>query len=215
MKNTLTALALACTLGNPGAGFIVAAKAEEEPADKGKADKSLEQQFIGYRAPDWDEISVKWKPMFEQLAKLGGANLSKEELAEAEKEAAEEAKEYCRLLTIEFTKDQFRQHSGPGSVGDQAYVAEKVDAKTGTIEVELVSRGGGKPERDRIVLKDDRLTMTEMGEEGEEGEGPSTPWILNRIDKEAFEKRQKTAAEAQKSRDAGEKPQDSDKPADK
>ena len=43
--------------------------------------------------------------MFKELAKLGGPNLSKEESAAAEKEAAEEAKEYCRLLTIEFTKD--------------------------------------------------------------------------------------------------------------
>jgi hypothetical protein len=43
--------------------------------------------------------------MFKELAKLGGPNLSKEELAAAEKEAAEEAKEYYRLLTIEFTKD--------------------------------------------------------------------------------------------------------------
>lgn len=214
MKNTLTALALACSLGNPCTGSVGAAKAEEDAADHEKANKALERQLIGYWAPDWDEISVKWKPMFEELAKLGGANLSKEELAEAEKEAAEEAKEYCRLLTIEFTKDQFRQHSGTGSVGEQAYVVKKVDAKNGTIEVELVSRGGGKPERDSIVLKGDRLTMTEMGEVGEEGEGPSTPWILNRIDKEAFEKRQKAATEAQKSRGAGEKPQDSDKHAD-
>lgn len=215
MKNTLTALALACTLGTLGAGFAGAARAEEAPAGKEKGDKPLEQQLIGYWAPDWDEISMKWKPMFKELAKLGGPNLSKEELAAAEKEAAEEAKEYCRLLTIEFTKDQFRQHSGPGSVGEQAYVVKKVDAKTGTIEVELVSGGGGNPERDRIVLKGDRLTMTEMGEAGEEGEGQSTPWILNRIDKDAFEKRQKAAAEAQKSRDAGEKPRDSDKPAGK
>lgn len=215
MKNTLAALALACALGNPDSGFLGAAKAAEDAADQEKANKALEQQLIGYWAPDWDEISVKWKPMFKELAKLGGPNLSKEELAEAEKEAAEEAKEYCRLLTIEFTKDQFRQHSGPGSVGEQAYVVKKVDAKNGTIEVELVSRGGGKPERDSIVLKGDRLTMTEMGEVGEQGEGQSTPWILNRIDKEAFEKRQKAAAESQKSRDAGEKPRDSDKPADK
>jgi hypothetical protein len=212
MKDKLTALVLARTLGNPGAGFVGAAKAAEEPADKEKADKPLEQQLIGYWAPDWDEISVYWKPMFKELAKLGGPNLSKEELAEAEKEAAEEAKEYCRLLTIEFTKDQFRQHSGPGSVGEQAYVVKKVDAKTGTIEVELVSGGGGKPERDSIVLKGDRLTMTEKGKKGE---GQSTPWILDRIDKETFEKRQKAAAESQKSRDAGEKPQDSDKPAGK
>jgi len=215
MKDKLTALVLACTLGNPGAGFVGAAKAAEEPADKEKADKPFEQQLIGYWAPDWDEISVKWKPMFEELAKLGGGSLSKEELAAAEKEAAEEAKEYCRLLTIEFTKDQFRQHSGPGSVGEQAYVVKKVDAKTGTIEVELVSSGGGKPERDSIVFKGDRLTMTEMGEKGEKGEGQSTPWILDRIDKEAFEKRQKAAAESQKLRNAGEKPQDSDKPAGK
>ena len=71
MKDKLTALVLACTLANPGAGFIGAAKAAEEPADKEKADKPFEQQLIGYWAPDWDEISVKWKPMFEELAKLG------------------------------------------------------------------------------------------------------------------------------------------------
>ena len=100
-------------------------------------------------------------------------------------------------------------------MGEPAYVVKKLDAKTGTIEVELVSRGGGKPERDSIVLKGDRLTMTEIGEVGEEGEGQSTPWILNRMDKEAFEKRQKAAAESQKSRDAGGKLQDSDKPAGK
>ena len=97
-------------------------------------------------------------------------------------------------------------------MGEPADVVKKLDAKTGTIEVELVSRGGGKPERDSIVLKGDRLTMTEIGEVGE---GQSTPWILNRIDKEAFEKRQKAAAESQKSRDAGGKLQDSDKPAGK
>lgn len=209
MKNTLTVLALACTLGNPGAGFLGAAKAAEEPADKEKAEKPLEQQLIGYWAPDWDEISVKWKPMFEELAKLGGPNLSKEELAAAEKEAAEEAKEYCRVLTIEFTKDQFRQHTGPGNLAEQAYVVKKVDTKTGTIEVELVSRGGGKAERDSIVLKGDRLTMTEMGE------AKSAPWILDRIDKETFEKRQKAAAESEMFQKAGKKPEDSGTPEEK
>lgn len=209
MKNTLTALVLACTLGNPGAGLIGAAKAEEEPADKGKADKPLDQQIIGYWAPDWAEISVRWKPMFEELAKLGGPNLSKEELAEAEKEAAEEAKEYCRVLMIEFTKDQFQQHTGPGNLAEQAYVVKKVDAKTGTIEVELVSRRGGKAERDSIVLKGDRLTMTEMGE------AKSAPWILDRIDKETFEKRQKAAAESEMFKKAGKKPEDSGTPEEK
>jgi hypothetical protein len=209
MKNTLTALAFACTLGNPGAGFVGAAKAAEETADKDKAEKPIDQQIIGYWAPDWDEISVKWKPMFEDLAKLGGPNLSKEDLATAEKEATEEAKEYCRVLTIEFTKDQFRQHTGPGNLAEQAYVVKKVDAKTGTIEVELVSRGGGKAERGSIVLKGDRLTMTEMGE------AKSVPWILDRIDKETFEKRQKAAAESEMFNKAGMKPQDSDKPAGK
>jgi hypothetical protein len=206
MKTQLTALTLAGILGVLGAGLAGAVNAADEPQAQKEAETPLEENLVGYWAPDWDEISVKWKPMFEELAKLGVPNLSKEELAAAEKEAAEEAKDYCRLLTIEFTKDQFRQHSGPGSVGEQAYVVKKVDAKTGTIEVELVSRDGGKPERDSIVLKGDRLTMTEMSPEGEKGEGQSTPWILNRIDKEAFEKRQKAAAESQKSKDAGEKP---------
>lgn len=209
MKNTLAALALACTLGNPGTGFVGAAKATEEAVDQEKANKPLEQQIIGYCAPDWDEISVKWKPMFEELAKLGGPNLSKEELAEAEKEVAEEAKEYCRVLTIEFTKDQFQQHTGPGNLAEQAYVVKKVDAKTGTIEVELVSRRGGKAERDSFVLKGDRLTITEMGE------AKSAPWILDRIDKETFEKRQKAAAESEMFKKAGKKPEDSDKPAGK
>jgi hypothetical protein len=43
MKNTLTALVLACTLGNPGSGFVGAAKAAEEAADQEKADKPLDQ----------------------------------------------------------------------------------------------------------------------------------------------------------------------------
>jgi hypothetical protein len=209
MKSILTALALAGISGTFVCGFMGTAKAEEEPAEKEKADKPFEEQLIGYWAPDWDVIAEKWKPMFEGLAQLGGAGLSKEELAAAEKEAAEEAKEYCRVLTIEFTKDQFRQHTGPGNVAEQAYVVKKVDAKTGTIEVELVSRGGGKAESDSIVLKGDRLTMIEMGE------AKSAPWILNRIDKETFEKRQKAAAESEMFKKAGKKPEDSGTPEEK
>lgn len=205
MKTKLPALTLAGILGTLGAGLAGAGAADEPPAQE-KAEMPLEEKLAGYWAPDWNETSVKWKPMFKELAKLGAAHFSKAELAEKEKQVEQEAKEYCSISTIEFTKNKFRQHRGTGQVEEQDYIVKKIDAKAGTIEVELISRTGGKPERDNIVLKGDRLTVTMLGE------GESAPWILDRIDKAAFEKRQKEAAGSQKVKDTGRKPQDPDKP---
>ena len=172
----------------------IPAFAEESAASapgRKATDKPLEEAVIGYWAPNWDTISVKWKPMFEQLAQLQLGDRTEEGLAAAEKEAAEEVKELCRVMTMEFTKDKSIQHTGPGRTEEQRYVVKKSDPKTGVIDVELPSNYGGKPELAKLVLTGDRLVFIGIPE------NESAPWILDRIDKATFEKRQ---AEATKSK---------------
>ena len=171
--------------------------ATASPPNPQKADKTLEEQVLGYWAPDSEAMADKWKPMLKGLAELSLGDRSEKGLAEAEKKATEEIKEGCRVTTFEVTKDSYLQHTGPGRVEKQGYVVKRVDAKTGTIEVELTSSHGGKPTRGKLVLAGERLTITELPEE------QSVPWILVRVDKREYEKREAAAAESSLFKDTG------------
>lgn len=189
IRQKLLALTWATVMvaANPAFAGEAAANAQ----DPKPGEKPLEEQVLGYWAPNWEAISIKWKPMFEQLAQLQLGDRSEKGLAAAEKKAAEEVKELCRVMTMEFTKDKSIQHTGPGRTEEQRYVVKKSDSKTGVIDVELPSNYGGKPELAKLVLTGDRLVFAGIPE------NESASWILDRIDKETFEKRQ---AEATKSK---------------
>jgi hypothetical protein len=200
---------LAGFLGILCAGQAGAEKDADGSAGEERVDKPLEEQILGYWAPNWDAMSEKWKPLIKGMAELGGPRRSEEEFAAAEKKIAEDTKELCRVNTMEFTKDKFLLHIGLGSVGEEyGYVVKKVDAAAGTIELDMTSSDGA-PERGRIVLKGDRLTITPIDEMGNE---ITAPWILDRIDRQAFEQRQKEAAESKRFKKEGKVPQDLNTP---
>lgn len=148
----------------------------------------LEEQILGYWAPDWEAMAPKWKPMIQGLAQLQLGDRSPAARARAEKKVADEMKEGFSVITMEFTKDKFLQHKGPGRVEEQSCMAKSSDPKTGTLEVEMSSSHGGAPERGKIVLAGDRLIFDGVPEK------QSAPWILVRISKREFEKRQSAAA---------------------
>jgi hypothetical protein len=199
MKRLLNMLFGAFALGVFAAGEAVAGQgAADAPAEK-----PLEERIVGYWAPNWDEISVAWKPMFEQLATLSLGDRTKEGFAKYEQKIADDAQAMCRVMTMEITRDQFILHHGAdGEREVSGYVVKSVDANAGTLEVEVSSPDGGEQERGRFVLSGDRLTLATLPE------GSSVVWILDRIDKQAFEKRQALAAEAKLGKDAGAPPND-------
>ena len=206
LMKSLNALVLAGVMGALSAGRAEAGEAAAGSPEQPLADKRLEEKILGYWAPNWEAIAEKWKPMFKGLAELSLGDRSEAGLAEAEKEVAEEVKELCRVMTMEVVKDKYIQHTGPGRVEEQGYVVKKVDAKTGTIEVELPSSHGGTPERGRIILTGDRLTIIGLPEE------ESASWILDRIDKQTFEKRQAAAAKSKLFEDKSNMPGESKTP---
>lgn len=196
----LKALILAGVLGIPG---MVPAQDGKGAVTPERADMPPGDRLPGYWAPDWEAMSAEWMPAIKEWAKLGGPGLSGAQLADAEKRLAEEMKEWCRVKTMEFTKDRFLQHIGPGKTEQEyRYVLGKVDAKAGTIEVEMTPVGGD-PERGRILIQGDRLTI-HLADDG--ANGVSVPWILDRIDRQAFEKRQKEAARSKRFQNAGKVP---------
>lgn len=191
MKNFAKTLKAVLLVGV--AGMLVAAEAGDAPAvqpNQQRADKPLEQQVLGYWVPNWEAMAEKWKPMIKDLAQFSPGLDSKEKIAEAEKKVADEMKEGFQMTTMEFTKDKYLQHTGEGRVNAQSYVVKKVDAKAGTIEVELLLQGRETPERAKFILAGDRLTF--IGEQ----EARSAPYILDRSDKREFEKRQAAAAKS-------------------
>ena len=151
-------------------------------------DIPLQDQILGPWAPDWQAMAPKWQPMIRGLAGLQLGDRTPAGLARAEQEAADEIKTGLNVTTFEFTADEIRQHTGPGRIEAQSYTLKKNHPATGTLEIELSSSRGGTPERARLILANDRLTFTGAPE------APSAPYILRRITRQDFQKRQTAAA---------------------